>query len=404
LSFSPLNKCLFCDSDKLSSYLSLGLQPPANSYTDKANEKLDKFPLRMMLCSNCGHSQLSGIVSPEILFSNYLYVSGTTRTLENHFTQFAKECTEKYGVGKVLEIGCNDGSCLKQFKALGWETLGVDPAINLLKYSRENGIEVVPVFWEYGVSSRPVFQKYNIIYGTNVFAHNSSPYNFLNECLNVLEEDGVVIVEAPYSFNMFKIIDVGQIYHEHINYLSVSAMVKLCDRLNIGIVDIIESDVHGGSIRFYMKRNEKHCIKVNSMSMDETYEGIKDTLFYKTFSEGVLKNIYELSNCINNQKKKYKVIGYGAAAKSSTIINALPNKLALDYIVDDNPLKVGKYMPSTNIKIMPTEILEVEQDDLAIWITAHNFKKEIIERIKAKRPNRNDIIINYIPEINIEPI
>jgi len=256
LNFTPLNKCLFCDSDNLSLYLSLGSQPPANSYTDKPNEQLEKFPLELMLCNCCGHSQLSGVVNPDILFSNYLYVSGTTKTLENHFKAFAKECTEKYGVGKVLEIGCNDGSCLKQFNELGWNTLGIDPAKNLLQYSRNNGVNVMPLFWDKGISTWLGGIKYNIIYGTNVFAHNLSPFDFLNECLNVLEEDGVIIIEAPYSFNMFKIIDVGQIYHEHINYLSVSAMIKLCDRLRIGIVDIIESEVHGGSIRFYMKYNK----------------------------------------------------------------------------------------------------------------------------------------------------
>jgi len=404
LNFTPLNKCLFCDGDKLTSYLSLGSQPPANSYTDKPNEQLEKFPLRMMLCDNCGHSQLSGVVSPDILFSNYLYVSGTTKTLENHFIKFANECTEKYLGGNVLEIGCNDGSCLKQFKLLGWNTLGIDPAINLLPYSKNNGVNVLPLYWNKGVSEKVGNKKFKLIYGTNVFAHNLSPYDFLNECLNVLEEDGTIVIEAPYSFNMFKIIDVGQIYHEHINYLSVSAMTRLCDRLGIGIVDIIESDVHGGSIRFYMKASKEHCEKAVSMAMDETHDGIRNFDFYNKFANGVIKNIAELGECINEQSKKYKVIGYGAAAKASTIINALPNKLALSYIVDDNALKVEKYMPDTDIQILPTSTLKEEEGNLAIWITAHNFKKEIIERIKAKRPNRDDIIINYTPNVNTESI
>ncbi len=214
---TPLNKCLFCDSSNLSAYPSLGEQPPANSYTDLPDEDIEKFPLQMMLCNDCGHSQLSIAVSPDILFSNYLYVSGTTKTLENHFKEFANDCTGRYGIGKVLEIGCNDGSCLKQFKSLGWEVLGVDPAINLLQFSGANDIPVVPVFWEKLVSTRPQFKRYKLIYGTNVFAHNLSPYDFLYECMNVLEDDGVIIIEAPYSFNMFKLNDVGQIYHEHIN-------------------------------------------------------------------------------------------------------------------------------------------------------------------------------------------
>ncbi len=380
------------------------MQPPANSYTDNPNEQLETFPLQMMLCNNCGHSQLSVIVNPEILFSNYLYVSGTTKTLENHFKEFAKECTDNYGVGKVLEIGCNDGSCLKQFKALGWNTLGIDPAKNLLPLSRDNGIIVIPIFWEKGASGAlGTLDKCKIIYGTNVFAHNSSPYDFLNECLNVLEEDGTIIIEAPYSFNMFKIIDVGQIYHEHINYLSCNAMMKLCDRLNIAIVDIVETNVHGGSIRFYLKSNMVHSEIATLLAEWEVSEGILDTADYKTFAEKLKYNLNKLHLNINELRKNYKVIGYGAAAKASTIINAL-EEIPLSYIVDDNPLKVGKYMPSTNIQILPTSTIEKEPQDLAIWITAHNFKKEIIERIKAKRPNRNDIIINNTPTVNTEPI
>ncbi|MES2287393.1 MAG: class I SAM-dependent methyltransferase [Bacteroidota bacterium] len=404
MNFTPLNRCLFCDSENLSSYLSLGIQPPANSYTDNPNEETEKFPLRMMLCNYCGHSQLSGVVSPDILFSNYLYVSGTTKTLENHFKEFAESCTKKYKTGKVLEIGCNDGSCLKQFKERGWDTLGIDPAINLLPFSKNNGVNVLPLFWQKGVSEKLGDKKFNIIYGTNVFAHNLSPYDFLNECLNVLEENGVIIIEAPYSFNMFKIIDVGQIYHEHINYLSFSAMAKLCSRLKLRIAWTTQTEVHGGSVRFYIEKGDINSWTVVGSIMDEQHKGIKDILFYKKFGEGVLKNVHELSDCINEQKGKYKVIGYGAAAKASTIINSLSIQLPLDYIVDDNPLKVGKYMPSTDIQILPTSTIENEEQDLAIWITAHNFKKEIIERIKQKRSDRNDVIINSVPKIYVEPI
>jgi hypothetical protein len=140
------------------------------------------------------------------------------------------------------------------------------------------------------------------------------------------------------------------------------------------------------------------------MAEDECHSGICDIEFYIKFSMGVLRNIHELATCIQTQKHNYKVIGYGAAAKASTIINALETPMEIDYIVDDNPLKVGKFMPSTNIPILPTSILANEESDLAIWITAHNFQKEIVERIKAARPNRNDILINYIPEIKTQPI
>ncbi len=403
MNYTLLPKCLFCESENLHPYLDLGEQPPANSYCDKPNEQIEKFPLIVNLCSGCGHSQLSIAVNPDILFSNYLYVSGTTKTLENHFKEFSRDCTERYGTGKVLEIGCNDGSCLKQFKELGWEVLGVDPAINLLEYSGENNVPVVPIFWEKLSSTRPQFKKYNIIYGTNVFAHNVSPYDYLRECMNVLEDNGTIIVEAPYAYNMFKIIDIGQIYHEHINYLSCNPMKELCDRLNLGVVDIVQTEVHGGSIRFYFQTYKPHCQKLNDLIEQEIELGMREIRFYNKFSETIERNITELRLYMLALGSDYKIIGYGASAKASTIINA-SEEMPLSYIVDDNPLKVGKYMPSTVVKILPTSFLSDDQSNLAIWITPHNFQKEIIERIKQKRPDRKDIAITYTPTIQKENI
>lgn len=403
MNYTPLPNCLFCNSDNIHPYLDLGEQPPANSYCDTPNEQIEEFPLVVNLCNNCGHSQLSISVKPEILFSNYLYVSGTTKTLENHFKEFAKDSTDRYGTGKVLEIGCNDGSCLKQFKALGWEVLGVDPAINLLEFSGENSIPVVPVFWQRYVSQLPQFKRYNLIYGTNVFAHNVSPFDFLRECMNVLEDEGTIIIEAPYAYNMFKIIDIGQIYHEHINYLSCNPIKELCDILKLGVVDIVQTDVHGGSIRFYFQPDKPHCQKLYDLIEQEIELGMREIKFYNRFSETIDRNINELRLFMLALQKDCKIIAYGAAAKASTIINA-SEKMPLDYIVDDNPLKVGKYMPSTDIKILPTSTISEEQSNLCIWITAHNFKKEIIERIKEKRPDKKDVAISYTPIIKFEKI
>jgi len=360
------------------------------------------FPLDVNLCTDCGHSQLSVIVNPEILYSNYLFISGTTKSSEKHYKEFADDCTNKYDIGYVLDIGCNDGSCLKQFKAHGWDVMGVDPAKNLLPLSAANGIDVLPIFWEHGVAEKLSGKKFDLIYGINVFAHNKSPHHFFKECLKVLANKGTIAIEVPYAFNMFNLIDIGQIYHEHIGYISVLPMMRLCSRFGLSITDILETDTYGGSIRMYIQRGYKHCQRAIQMSSKELAIGISQPSSYKSFSETVIKNISELLGCVTNISKTYKVIGYGAAAKASTIINAV--SLPIAYIVDDNPLKVGKYMPSTDIQILPTSTLDTEESDLAIWITANNFQKEIMEKIKLHRENRNDLIISYTPKVKTDPL
>ncbi len=398
---TELKSCLFCGSDNLTTYLSLGKQPPANSYTNKRNQEQEVFPLDVNLCTDCGHSQLSVIVDPEILYSNYLFVSGTTKSSEKHYIEFAEECTTKYDIGYVLDIGCNDGSCLKQFKACGWDVTGVDPAKNLLPLSEANGIEVLCDFWGHGISKKLAPKKFDLIYGINVFAHNKSPYTFLHECMRVMDDKGTIVIEVPYAFNMLNIVDIGQVYHEHISYISVLPMMRLCSRLELRIADIKEFDTYGGSIRFYIQRGYKHCQAAINLSSKELSIGISQPSSYSKFSKLVTENISELYHTVVQYDK---VIGYGAAAKASTIINASTPRLPLDYIVDDNPLKVGKYMPSTDIKILPTSKLSEEKEDLAIWITANNFQKEIMEKIKLHRAGRNDVIISYTPEVKVDPL
>lgn len=405
--YSTLSKCLFCRSKDLIPYLNLGNQPLANSFTKFSNELLPAFPLELNLCSNCGHSQLGCVVEPKLMFSNYLYVSGTTKTLENHFKSFAQDCTDRFGVASALEIGCNDGSCLKQLKEKGWKVLGVDPAENLQRFSKENGVTVIPKFWKRGISDSLPDLDYNLIYGMNVFAHNLNPSEFLNECIAVLAPGGTIVIEAPYAYNMFKINDFGQIYHEHISYLTCAAMQTLCDTFALGVVDVVETDVHGGSIRFYMQQFSSHSKKFLNMVKNEKEVGMRDIAFYEQFSKNVTKNVFLLKNALDVQKSfGCRVVGYGAAAKASTVINAIgSNLLSLDYIVDDNPLKVDRYMPGTDVQILPTSALEMEEGPMAIWITAHNFQKEIIERIKSRRQGRKgDVIISYVPKIQIEDL
>lgn len=399
--YVDLEECLVCGGKDLTRYLQLGIQPPANSYTNEP-EEVPAAPLEMMLCRDCSHSQLSVVVDPDILFKDYIYVSGTTKTLENHFKAFAEDCTKRFpGKGMVLEIGCNDGSCLRQMKAQGWNVLGIDPAQNL--DTPERGVPVIVGYW--GIDMRDL-QEFDLIYGMNVFAHNLNPSRFIQECYVHLKPGGTLILEMPYALNTFKTLDFGQFYHEHLNLFGVRDMAKLLSRWDMAIVDIVETSVHGGSIRFFIQYDSVTCEKALNMIKAEKLLGMNDVAFYEKFRKDVMGNISQILQAAGVQKQiGYKLVAYGAAAKLSTLINAVgQDALPLEYVVDDNPFKCGKYIPGTSIPIVPTHTLEGE-DRLCILFGAHNFKEEIKERLRARRrQDQHDVCLHWVPKVEIEDL
>lgn len=407
---TELLKCLVCGSTDLTNYLNLGEQPLANSFSIEPGAELEKFPLRVNYCNDCSHSQLSELVSPAALFEDYLYVSGTSQTLKNHFADLARDCASRLRGGSrhsVLSIGCNDATDLEAFRDVGFDSFGCDPAENLRGLSQAKGIPVEVAYWNEEVALR-LGRKFDVILGCNVLAHNYDPVGFLKACKLALAPEGIVVIEFPLWTNSVKSVDVGQVYHEHLGFFTLRSVSFAAEQAGLRIDDILEfPDIHGGTVRIVMDSDtrEPHCSKFRSMLKTEKVQGFHDLGTYTTFAENVTKNIFALISAVNTQRLLgFNPVGYGAAAKTSTILNSAPGFIKIDYVVDDAPMKVGRFIPGSEIPILPTSSLKDQPGLLAIVIFAHNFKDEIIKKIKAQRPQPGDIIINVVPEVSVEDL
>lgn len=390
--------CRCCENTNLIKYLDLGKQPLANNYK-KNKDKENLFPLEVNLCNKCFHSQLSIVVDPKIMFENYLYVSGTTKTFKTHCQNLAKNAVSMFSNSQlnVLDIAANDGTLLRCFKELGCKVIGVDPAKNLREISKD--IEILVDYWSEKMSHK-LKNKFDIITGTNVFAHIDCVKSFLNGTKNVLKENGIVILEFPYSKNLISNNEFDTIYHEHLSYFLVNSFYTLVNSLNFKIIKILETPIHGGSIRFFLSLTGDHCKEVFELIEKEKQKGLFKIKTYLDFADEVDKNKKDLNNLIKQIKNNDNyIIGYGASAKSTVMLNYFD--IDLDFIVDDNPLKYEMLTPGKNIPIYPTSALKNLTDKtINIIILAWNFREEIEEKINSIL-SENYKTIYYVPEVNI---
>ena len=389
--FNKIEKCLCCDGNNLEKVLDLNQQPLANSYLTKKTEKEDSFPLGINFCKDCTHIQLTHSVNPDLLFKNYLYVSGTTKTLRDYFDWFVG-LTQKYCSGKtVLDIACNDGTQLDSFKNKGYVTYGIDPAENLYKLSSPNHNVICDYFDEESINGFET--KFDIITAQNVFAHNTYPKEFLENCKKILSDTGCIFIQTSQS-DMVLNNQFDTIYHEHISFFSVKSFCTLAKRAGLSVIDVLRTDIHGTSFVFvlskFSKDNSAELIaKEIKLNMD----------IMNTYSSNCKKIAKDANGTIQELKSEgYKIIGYGAAAKGNTFLNF--SKMYLDYIVDDNPLKQNLYSPGSKIKILSPDAILEESDKVCIVPLAWNFFEEIKQKVLSRKTD-NIVFLKYFPKVEI---
>jgi nucleoside-diphosphate-sugar epimerase/ubiquinone/menaquinone biosynthesis C-methylase UbiE len=389
--YKKLYSCLCCNNPHLFVILDLENQPLANSF-HKPEEGLEDYELKLMGCDSCWHTQLSIAVDPDILFKNYIYVSGTSKMLKEYFDWFADQYSKftREG-GRVLDIACNDGSQLDSFKDRGWITFGVDPAENLHKISTDKGHHVICDYWSVAVANK--LPKFDIIIAQNVFAHTSNIDEFLEACTKVMHPGTMLVIQTSQA-EMFEKNQFDTIYHEHISYFSIKSMKEAVERAGLFLNHVFKPNVHGMSYSFTINKRDQHSTQVDDEIEKEKFKYNRE--FYDTYRNNALKCLSDLKSSLDS--KTAKVVGYGAAAKGMTVINA--GKLKLDYIVDDNPLKQGLLCPGSNIPVKNSQALKEEQEDLIIVPLAWNFYDEIYNKVKFLRPNNNDTFIKYFPNLH----
>jgi len=383
--------CRVCKSKNLSKVLSFGPTPLANAFLSSSQIDFQEsfFPLDVYFCGDCGFLQLGHVVSPKILFKDYVYVSSTSLVFVNHFKKFADEVFPRFSLNNkslIIDIGSNDGILLKPFKTLGARVLGIEPAVHIANIAKKEGIDTIPEFFSVNLAKKIVKTKgkAKIVTATNVFAHIDDLDEVIKGVLILLEEDGVFIMEAPYLIDFIKKRYFDLVYHEHLSYWAIKPLITLFNRFDMTLFDVQKVDSHGGSIRIFVKKNKSfHKTSkniVNFLNLEKKYK-LDDKNTYLKYADLVLQNRLQLMKLLTSLKlKKKRIIGYGAPAKGNTLLNYFKiGTDLLDYIVDDSPFKQGLYTPGTHIPVVPAQKLKEDKPDY-ILILAWNFAKPIIEK------------------------
>lgn len=406
-----LESCRICKSKKLERILDLGEMPLANAFLDKnqIGQKEIFYPLRAVWCESCGLLQIDEIVPPEILFRNYVYVSGTSEALRKHFEGLATEVVNNFKLNSeslVVDIGSNDGTLLKGFKKFCLKVIGVEPAVNIAKIAEENGIKTINNFFSEAIAKKIVKEngKADAVTATNVVAHTNNLNDLLSGISYLLKDDGVFVIEVPYLVDLLENVEFDTIYHEHLSYFAVRPLKRLFEMHEFKIVNIEKVNIHGGTIRVFVSKKKSRYIineNVNLLVSLEIEKGLNEVTAYRKFAAHVEKLKEDLVGLLQKLKSENKkVIGYGAAAKGNTLLNYYHiGPELIEFIADLSPMKQNKFTPGTHIPVYSPERIYKTKPDY-ILILAWNFADEIMKQ-QSKYKEMGGKFIIPIPEVKI---
>ncbi len=403
--------CRICGGQDLRVLLHLGPTPLANAFPRHPDEFEDEqtYPLDLAFCPDCSLVQIVDEIDPEVLFRDYIYVTGTSKTIAEHNRGYAEAVQAHVRLAPddlVVEIASNDGSLLTCFRDLGVRVLGVEPAHNIADVAREAGIETVAEFFssDFAAELRSARGPARAVIGNNVLAHVPNPADVLRGAATLLAEDGAVFIEVPYLAEFVEGLEYDTVYHEHLCYFSVAALLRLCEQAGLSILAVERFAVHGGTIRVragLRTTHPSHGTSVLAMADAEAAAGLTTEGRFCEFARQVKKNRGKLVALLESLRADGKrMAGYGAPAKGNTLLNYCgigPD--LLPFIVDQNPWKVGRFTPGVHIPVKDVQALHDFAPDY-ILILAWNFAEEIMQQLEEFRAQGGKFIIP-IPEPRI---
>lgn len=397
--------CLVCQSLDVDLVLDLGTTAPANNFLkpqEIGTVGETQFPLRVGLCRTCGHVQLMQMVEPSILFDHYLYMSSASSTLTDHLHGLAARVVKQAGLSSealVVDVGCNDGTLLEGFKKAGVQKrVGIDPAANLATTARKRGAEVVTGYFSESLASRirESYGRASVITLTNTFPHIPDLAGLMRAVDQLLEDNGLVVLEAHYLQDLLDLCAFDTVYHEHVSYWALRPMQELMARHGFEVVDVERLPIHHGQLRAWIARAGKRSISeaVTNLAASEAANGLQTLEPYRALSQRIGTIKQDLLDLIATTRAAGgQVVGYGAPAKGSTLLSFFglgPDDL--DYIADRNPLKQGRVTPGTHIPIVAPERIFADQPALIV-LFAWNFAEEIGEQLRPYLERGGRIVV-----------
>lgn len=405
-------KCRNCKKKILYQILDLGIQPLANEYLNIKDKKKKekKFPLILVVCSNCWLVQTSHKIQKEKIFKkNYSYFSSYSKSWLEHCRSYSEEILLFFKKQiNILEIACNDGYLLQFFNNSKYvnKCIGVEPTESTAKIAKKKKIKVIQKFFNYNLSKqiKKSYNLFDLIILNNVIAHTPEFHSILKGIENLLSINGIVTFEFPHLVEMIKKSEFDTIYHEHYSYFSLYTFQKILKNNKLKIFKVKKLKTHGGSLRVYAaKNNSKHKIdlSVNKLIKYEKKLGINKLKFYKKFHDKVYKirnNFLIFLRSLKNNNQS--ISAYGAAAKGNTFINFLKlTSKDISYVVDLNPNKQNKLLPGSQIPIKNLDYYKKNITNF-ILIIPWNLKNEIFTQLKKIKELKKVKFFTAIPKIN----
>lgn len=403
-------KCRSCGSTDAAPILDLGLQPLANNLLTPADlaKKEPKFPLRLAVCKSCWMLQITDLVPPTELFSEYLYFSSFSDLMLRHSREACDSYLKEFGLNRqslVVEVASNDGYLLQNFIKAQVPCLGIEPAANIAKVAREKGIETLVEFFGKKLATELTTKKRqaDLILGNNVFAHAPDTNDFVAGLKTLLKPKGRIALEFPYGADFIEHTEFDTIYHEHVFYFTLTALKPLFERHGLTIFRVQRLPIHGGSLRLFACHTGAFAVEESATDLlaEETRKGVNALGYYEGFGNQVRAIRDDLVALLAKLKLEGKrVAAYGASAKGSTLLNYYGITAdTLDFVADRSTYKQGRLTPGTHIPIVPPEELLKRKPDYTLLLT-WNFADEILAQQKAYRDAGGKFIVP-IPKVKI---
>jgi 2-polyprenyl-3-methyl-5-hydroxy-6-metoxy-1,4-benzoquinol methylase len=385
--------CRLCHAPLTTTFVDLGMSPLCESFltADQIDEMECYFPLHALVCNRCYLVQLREYVRPENIFTEYAYFSSFSTSWVEHARKYCQMIKERLGLGptsRVFEIASNDGYLLQHFLQLGIPVTGVEPAVNVAEAARRRNVPTIVEFFGFELAQRlaATGQRADLIIGNNVLAQVPDLNDFAAGLAHLLATEGVITLEFPHLERLIEGNQFDTIYHEHFSYFSLIAIDHLALRHGLKVFDVEELPTHGGSLRIYLSNQEApHAVGASVAKLRRREEdiGLRDIATYTRFQPKVhstkRKLLSFLIECKENGKR---LCGYGAPGKGNTLLNYCGiGTDFLDFLVDQNPYKHGRFTPGMHIPIRPVAAIEESRPDYLL-VLPWNLRDEISAQMR----------------------
>jgi SAM-dependent methyltransferase len=398
-------RCRSCGEHNLRVFLSLGGLPLSDGFLTESqlSQQEARYPLDVAFCPDCALVQILETVPPEKLFgADYPYFSSFTDALLHHSEKNVTERIDECTLGAeslVVELASNDGYLLQYYQQRGIPVLGIDPAPGPVTAARNKGIETLLAFFGSELASQlaAAGKRADVIHANNVLAHVADTNGFVKGIATLLKDDGVAVIEAPYVKDLIDHGEFDTIYHEHLCYFSVTALRNLFERHGLHLNRVEPQAIHGGSLRLFVEKHDRPTASVLRYLDEEHRLGLDRYEYFADFSARVTQIRTELTQLLGDLKRRNaRIVGYGAAAKGTIMLNYVGvGPETLDFVVDRNVHKQGRYVPGVRLPIAAPERILEEQPDYVL-ILPWNFKDEIMSQ-QAEYRRRGGRFIVPVP-------